>query len=414
MLRRVHVSFVLGLLLLVVLAVMVSAQGSVPQGVDPLPHVVTYQGRLTDGGAPANGSYDLRFILYNADVGGSQVGDISTHEDVLVTDGYFTVQLSFGDSVFGGERRWLELGVRPGGSEDAYTTLGPRQEVTPTPYALLAQDALIAPWGGLTGMPAGFADGVDDDTLYTAGGGLSLSGQEFSVDFAGTGSADAAARSDHDHYGASWTGASVTGLQVTNTGTGSLDQPAAARQSGSGATPDDMPAAPAGVLHSAIWGIHEGGGVSFAAGVWGAHQAAGWGVYGSSNSGVGVRGETYDSAGVGVQAWGRTSTGVALEIAEGALRVRNAGLGTDTPVFVHDATPENSTANYTVIDHPLTNGDPDAILFVTQNWNPSGQTGVYNDHAIGVFYTASQWAIFNQGGAAIPNGASFNVLVVKP
>ena len=38
----------------------------------------TYQGRLNDGGAPANGSYDLQFILYNAGVGGSQQGPIPT------------------------------------------------------------------------------------------------------------------------------------------------------------------------------------------------------------------------------------------------------------------------------------------------------------------------------------------------
>ncbi len=38
-----------------------------------------------------------------------------------------------------------------------------------------------APWSGLTGVPAGFADGVDNDTTYTAGTGLTLSGNQFSV-----------------------------------------------------------------------------------------------------------------------------------------------------------------------------------------------------------------------------------------
>src|SRR5262245_66142100 len=33
----------------------------------------TYQGRLTDGGSLANGAYDLRFILYDSEVGGAQV-----------------------------------------------------------------------------------------------------------------------------------------------------------------------------------------------------------------------------------------------------------------------------------------------------------------------------------------------------
>lgn len=407
MLRRLPVSFVLSLLLVTALAVMVAAQGPAPQGGDPLPDVFTYQGRLTDGGAQADGSYDLRFILYDTDVGGSQIGSIATREDVVVTDGYFTVQLDFGDGLFDGGERWLELAVRPGASEDAYTPLAPRQELTPTPYALLAESALGAPWLGLTGVPAGLADGVDNDTVYTAGAGLTLSAQEFSVDFAGTGVADAAARSDHDHFGASWSGTSISGLQITNSG------PAAA-QSGQQLDPDNMPAAPSGVLHTGILSTYDGTGAGV--GVWGMSVENSWGVYGSTDTGVGVRGEAYNGDGVGVQAWGQGATGVALMIGEGALRVRNAGLGTDTPVFIHRATAENTTNNYTLIDHPLINGDPDALLFVTQNWDAAGAPGVYNAHPVGVFYQngSSQWAVFNEDAAAMPNGAAFNVLVVKP
>ncbi len=42
------------------------------------------------------------------------------------------------------------------------------------------------------------------DTTYTAGSGLLLSGSTFSIDFAGTGSASSAARSDHNHDGSYW------------------------------------------------------------------------------------------------------------------------------------------------------------------------------------------------------------------
>ena len=55
----------------------------------------------------------------------------------------------------------------------------PRQEMTPAPQA---QYAKAAPWSGLTGVPAGFADGVDNDTTYSAGTGLTLSGTTFSAD----------------------------------------------------------------------------------------------------------------------------------------------------------------------------------------------------------------------------------------
>jgi hypothetical protein len=53
-------------------------------------------------------------------------------------------------------------------------------------------------WGSLTDVPPGLDDG-DDDTTYTAGAGLELSDDQFSADFAGTGTADTVARSDHDH-----------------------------------------------------------------------------------------------------------------------------------------------------------------------------------------------------------------------
>ncbi|HDD25398.1 MAG TPA: hypothetical protein ENF52_08175, partial [Chloroflexi bacterium] len=42
---------------------------------------------------------------------------------------------------------------------------------------------------------------ADDDTTYSAGAGLSLTGNTFSVDFAGSGSANTVARSDHNHDG---------------------------------------------------------------------------------------------------------------------------------------------------------------------------------------------------------------------
>jgi hypothetical protein len=84
-----------------------------------------------------------------------------------------------------------------------------------------------------------------------------------------------------------------------------------------------------------------------------------------------------------------------------------------TGVLVHTATAGNIVNNWTYIDHPLTNNNPDALLFITQNWNPGGTGGTYNDHPVGVWYsdTAHKWAIFNQDSAAMPVDASFNVLV---
>ena len=89
---------------------------------------------------------------------------------------------------------------------------------------------------------------------------------------------------------------------------------------------------------------------------------------------------------------------------------------TNTDVFVHTATNSNTSGSVTTIDHPLLNEDPNAIVLVTQNWNPPGSNGTYNDEAIGVYYSAGlkKWRIFNQSTANIPSGASFNVLIPPP
>jgi hypothetical protein len=87
----------------------------------------------------------------------------------------------------------------------------------------------------------------------------------------------------------------------------------------------------------------------------------------------------------------------------------------DSSVFVHAATAANITSNWTEIDHPLTNDNPNSIVFVTQNWNPGDTSGEYNDHSIGVWYNSStgRWAIFNQDITNMPDGVDFNVSVFE-
>ena len=170
----------------------------------PVGTAFTYQGRLTDGGNPANGIYDFQFLLFDAATGGSQVGAPVALEDVAVAEGLFTVGLDFG-TVFAGNKRWLEVAVRSGTSTGSYTVLSPRQELTPSPNAVFSASV---PWTGISGLPAGFADNVDNDVLgalscannqlakwngtawacaadqdttYSAGAGLTLAGTVFSI-----------------------------------------------------------------------------------------------------------------------------------------------------------------------------------------------------------------------------------------
>jgi hypothetical protein len=100
----------------------------------------TYQGVLTDTGGPLNGFYDLTFTLYDsAGPGGNLVGspNPNARANVPVSGGLVTTTLDYGSSAFTGGPRWLEITVHlhSGGPT---TTLTPRQQLTPAPYAITA------------------------------------------------------------------------------------------------------------------------------------------------------------------------------------------------------------------------------------------------------------------------------------
>jgi len=82
-------------------------------------------------------------------------------------------------------------------------------------------------------------------------------------------------------------------------------------------------------------------------------------------------------------------------------------------LFVHRAAPKDTLGSTTYLDHPLTNEEPEAILWITPNWNPGGRGGTYDNHPVGIFYDLDEkkWAVFNQDAAPMPNGAAFNVAV---
>jgi hypothetical protein len=119
--------------------------------------VFTYQGRLNNGTNPVTGLYDLKFHLYDSSGGGSILGGPVTNTAVPVTNGLFTVMVDFGAGVFTGGSNWLQIGVRLNGGA-GFSALSPRNQVTPTPYAIFAETANAA---GLTGtVPVGDLSGV--------------------------------------------------------------------------------------------------------------------------------------------------------------------------------------------------------------------------------------------------------------
>jgi hypothetical protein len=84
--------------------------------------------------------------------------------------------------------------------------------------------------------------------------------------------------------------------------------------------------------------------------------------------------------------------------------------------FVHTTTASNKIDNKTILDHPDLNGNPDAVIITTYNWNPGGRVlGIDNPHITGVQYLQAidQWAIFNEDMTEMPDSASFNVIFEK-
>ena len=65
-------------------------------------------------------------------------------------------------------------------------------------------------------------------------------------------------------------------------------------------------------------------------------------------------------------------------------------------VFIHDA---------------QTTGNPNNVTFATQNWNPGGTGGTYNNVQTGVWYNGAQEGVFNEDGSTPPLHAAFNLLI---
>ncbi|MFP4173327.1 MAG: hypothetical protein ACLFV4_10490, partial [Candidatus Hydrogenedentota bacterium] len=95
------------------------------------PDAITYQGRLLEAGEPAGGAVDVEFRLFESAEGPDQIGSLLVVDDLVLSDGLFTVDLDFGAAAFNGGERWLEITVNG-------TRLEPRQPIQPAPYAHFA------------------------------------------------------------------------------------------------------------------------------------------------------------------------------------------------------------------------------------------------------------------------------------
>jgi len=98
----------------------------------------TYQGRLLAGSAPANGSYDVAFTLYATNPAGAPLAGPVTNAAITVSNGLFATLVDFGNA-YTNAGNWLELAVSTNGA-NSFTRLVPRQQLTPVPYAVMAEN----------------------------------------------------------------------------------------------------------------------------------------------------------------------------------------------------------------------------------------------------------------------------------
>ena len=315
-------------LTIVVLAIVMASISTA----EPMGTAFTYQGQLMDANYPASGLYDLEFNLYSdPNLNSAFVAGPIDFNDLEVIDGYFTVLLDFGNTVFYGDALWLEICVRPGDSEDRCTVLSPRQQVTPTPYALYAQNS-----------------GSDDDWMVSGNDMYSIPSGKIGI---GTpipsSSLEVISPVDTHSIRATSNYIPVYGLRTATTGTWpALAGECNSEASGASAVRGKILSTTPGSLGAGVYGYNSGTG-SNGVGVRGHHVGSGVGVYGKCDNGKGIQGVTtsgyagyfvggknYFEGNVGI---GTTNPGRKLEVnggnSESGFRV---AWGTDYPNLYGD------------------------------------------------------------------------------
>ncbi len=101
----------------------------------------TYQGQLQNDGSPADGSYDMVFTLFATNIAGVSIAGPVTNAATAVSDGFFTTTIDFGPGAWDGQTNWLEIAVSTNGA-NAFSTLAPREQIMPVPYAIFANTAI--------------------------------------------------------------------------------------------------------------------------------------------------------------------------------------------------------------------------------------------------------------------------------
>ncbi|MFL5802785.1 MAG: hypothetical protein ACJ8CR_13720 [Roseiflexaceae bacterium] len=367
--NRSRISILLALLISLHVVAIAGAQPPVPAAL--VGSAFTYQGRLRTGTTPVNNGCDFQFSLWNAASGGTRIGGVLSTNNVTVSEGRFTVSLDFGAAAFDGNGRWLQVAVRCPTGVGGFTTLLPRQPLAPAPYAVRATTAGSVPWSRITGIPAGFADGIDNGgASYSAGLGLTLVGTQFQV---------------------------AVPLNLS----GSITSPIIAAQS-SGADGTGLSGkANNGTAAYGVWGVSSDG-LGVVGEATGGLGVAGLstsniGVYGESGSGVAMRGVSTSNIGVygsstsnnGVRGFSTNSQGVygSSTNSQGVRGVGTSGIGVYGTSTTNAGMRGDSTSGFGMF----------GVSFGSAS--TAGTVGVYGPAGTFTYYTAGV-----AGSTTVSNG----------
>ncbi len=131
-----------------------------------VPSLMNYQGRLTDNsGAPVpDGDYSVAFGIYTTPTGGSPIW--SEVHNVSAANGLISVMLGsitpLTADIFSTPETYISLQI--GANPEQL----PRQRFVTSAYSFNSINSDSVEWSGIKGIPAGFADGVDDGGIGDA------------------------------------------------------------------------------------------------------------------------------------------------------------------------------------------------------------------------------------------------------
>ena len=306
------------------------ALAAVRAAAQPVSPAMTYQGELRSAGVAVAGPVDLRFALFTAPSGGTQVGATIDLPAVALNLGRFTQALGFGAGAFGSSSRYLEIQVRNPAGTGSYATLTPRQTVAAAPVAQFALSGNPGPTGptGDTGAPGPTgSQGVPGATGATGSQGVpgatgapGATGPQGSTGPTGATGATGAGSLTLPYSGA---GNAATTFGITNSSTQASAIAISAVESG---------------LTGNTYGVFGVSNSTLGTGVFGraaAGSGATSGVYGQnlSSSGYGVRGEATSTVGGTYGVYGQN----ASVSGTGVVGVSSATTGFNNGVYGQDA-----------------------------------------------------------------------------